>query len=51
MAPPMSGHAQPPLQGTARYALYQFGTSGAAVAVATAVTHPLGQLTALARYY
>jgi hypothetical protein len=51
MAPAMSGDARPPPQGTAPYALYQFGTSGAAVAVATAVTHPLGQLTALTRYY
>ena len=25
------------------YAVYQFGTSGAGVAVATTVTHPLGQ--------
>uniref|UniRef100_A0ACD5Y606 Uncharacterized protein n=1 Tax=Avena sativa TaxID=4498 RepID=A0ACD5Y606_AVESA len=41
MAPPISGDARLPPQGTATYALYQFGTSGAAVAVATAVTHPL----------
>lgn len=44
MAQPRSGDARPaPREGTP-YALYQFGTSGAAVAVATAVTHPLGQL-------
>jgi hypothetical protein len=29
------------------YALYLFGTSGAAVAAATTVTHPLGQIYAL----
>ncbi|KAM3272954.1 hypothetical protein ACQJBY_042789 [Aegilops geniculata] len=37
----MSGDARTPPRGAAPYALYQFGTSGAAVAVATAVTHPL----------
>ncbi|KAF7071102.1 hypothetical protein CFC21_076513 [Triticum aestivum] len=37
----MSGDARSPPRGGAPYALYQFGTSGAAVAVATAVTHPL----------
>ena len=37
MASPMSGDARPPPRGAAPYALYQFGTSGAAVAVATAV--------------
>ena len=29
------------------YALYHFGTSGSAVAAATAATHPLGQLPAI----
>ncbi|XBH90258.1 mitochondrial substrate carrier family protein ucpB [Triticum urartu] len=41
MTSPMSGDARTPPRGAAPYALYQFGTSGAAVAVATAVTHPL----------
>ncbi|GJM95517.1 hypothetical protein PR202_ga12261 [Eleusine coracana subsp. coracana] len=49
---PGSGDAQPPAPALAPrpgpYALYHFGTSGAAVAAATAVTHPLGQLPALA---
>ncbi|AQK40337.1 uncharacterized protein LOC100193603 [Zea mays] len=35
---PRYGEARQPLPG--RYALYHFGTSGAAVAAATAVTHP-----------
>lgn len=42
---PGYGDARQPLPG--RYGLYHFGTSGAAVAAATAVTHPLGQLAAL----
>lgn len=42
---PRYGEARQPLP--ERYALYHFGTSGAAVAAATAVTHPLGQLPAL----
>lgn len=42
---PRYGEARQPLPG--RYALYHFGTSGAAVAAATAVTHPFGQLAAL----
>ncbi|KAE8819968.1 mitochondrial substrate carrier family protein ucpB [Hordeum vulgare] len=49
MASPMSGDARTPPRGAAPYALYQFGTSGAAVAVATAATHPLGQPIAPAR--
>lgn len=38
---PGSGDARLLVQGAAPYALYHVGTSGTAVAVATAVTHPL----------
>jgi hypothetical protein len=41
---PGSGDARPPAPATGPgpYALYHFATSGASVAAATAVTHPLG---------
>ena len=42
---PRYGDARQQVRG--RYGLYHFGTSGAAVAAATAFTHPLGQLPAL----
>jgi hypothetical protein len=47
---PGSGDAGPPAPATGPgpYVLYHFGTSGASVAAATAVTHPLGKLAALA---
>jgi hypothetical protein len=43
---PGSGDARPPAPATGPgpYALYHFATSGASVAAATAVTHPLGKL-------
>lgn len=44
---PGSGDARQPAPAPWAYALYHFGTSGAAVAAATAVTHPLGQISAL----